>query len=116
MSGPCTRWDAAAGKHCGGTPTRPYITGPRCQTCTPAALAGQPEPDQSAHCAPARCYCRNCPSWTEHNPYATNADSWVTDARNIASGRKRASATQQASAKQTVAEQKAREQQLRRRA
>ncbi|MEV0149075.1 MULTISPECIES: hypothetical protein [unclassified Nonomuraea] len=57
MSAPCTRWDAAAGKHCGGTPTRLYICGYRCATCTPAALAGQPEPGRGAHCAPNRLYC-----------------------------------------------------------
>ena len=58
MTGPCTRWDAAAGRHCGGTPTRLYISGPRCRTCTPAALAGVPEPGQGAHCAPNRRYCQ----------------------------------------------------------
>lgn len=57
MSQPCGRWDAAAARHCGRTPTRPYITGYRCKTCTPAALAGKPEPGQTACCAPARCYC-----------------------------------------------------------
>ncbi|GAA3172756.1 hypothetical protein [Nonomuraea roseoviolacea] len=57
MSTPCKRWDAAAGKHCGGTPTRFYICGPRCKSCTPAALAGKPEPGQGAHCAPNRLYC-----------------------------------------------------------
>lgn len=116
MTGSCTRWDAAAGRHCGGTPARPYIQGHRCEACTPAAMAGEPEPGLTAHCAPARCYCGECPWWTPYNPYATNADSWVTDARNIATGRKRASASQHASAKQTVAEQKDREQKLRRRA
>lgn len=58
MTGPCTRWAAAAGQHCGGTPTRLYIQGHRCNSHTPAALAGEPEPGQDAHCAPNRRYCQ----------------------------------------------------------
>jgi hypothetical protein len=61
VTAPCTRWDAAAGQRCGGTPTRLYIVGRRCPACTPAALKGQPEPGQGAHCAPARCYCLGGP-------------------------------------------------------
>jgi hypothetical protein len=98
---------------CGATPTRPYPNGARCAAHTPAALAGQPEPGATAYCPPARCLCGHCESWRPYNAYAANADSWVTDARNIASGKKRASPQQQAAAKAAVAEQKAREAALR---
>jgi formate-dependent phosphoribosylglycinamide formyltransferase (GAR transformylase) len=67
---PCTRWDAAADKRCGGTPTRLHIVGHRCAECTPAALAGRPEPGQGAYCAPLRHYCPDgdrCATWTPHN-------------------------------------------------
>ena len=107
---PCGHWNGAAATHCGAGQTSLYIQGWLCAGHTPAAVVGEPEPDRSAHCAPARCLCGECPWWTPHNPYALTADSWVTDARNIASGKRRASLSQQASAKVTVAEQRAREQ------
>ncbi|MFI6903063.1 hypothetical protein ACIBKY_17505 [Nonomuraea sp. NPDC050394] len=109
---PCTHWNGAAATHCGATPTRPYLPGPRCPAHTPSALAGRPEPT-GGHCAPKRCYCGECPSYTPHNPYPSLADSWVTDARNIATGKRRASPAVQAAAKTTVAEQKERNQRLR---
>lgn len=40
----CTQWLPGPGRHCGNTPTRPYLSGDRCANCTPAALLGQPEP------------------------------------------------------------------------
>ncbi|MDP4501026.1 SLOG family protein [Nonomuraea turcica] len=65
MSKPCTRWDAAAGRHCGRVPTRLYAQGPRCAACTPSALEGKQEPREGA-CAPLRHYCRpenRCATW-----------------------------------------------------
>jgi hypothetical protein len=53
-------------QRCGATPTRLYAQGHRCPTCTPAALAGLPEPP-AGYCAPLRHYCppeRRCPTWT----------------------------------------------------
>jgi len=110
----CRHWNNTEHRRCGSTTNvRLYITGDRCPKHTPAALADQPEPGATAYCPPARCLCRQCPSWNPNNAYPGTADSWVTDARNIASGKKRASSTTQAAAKNTVAEQKAREQRLR---
>jgi hypothetical protein len=57
MTGPCTRWDAAASKHCGGTPTHLYNDGRRCAACSPSAMAGQPEASKGT-CAPNRRYCQ----------------------------------------------------------
>jgi hypothetical protein len=70
MTTPCTRWDAAADKRCGGTPTRLYNVGHRCPACTPAALAGQPEPP-TGYCAPHRHYCppdHRCATWAAQQP------------------------------------------------
>jgi hypothetical protein len=70
VTSPCTRWDAAADTRCGGTPTRLYNTGWRCPACTPAALAGRPEPGQGAYGAPLRHYCPDggrCATWTPDN-------------------------------------------------
>lgn len=66
MTSPCTRWDAATARYCGRVPTRPYLQGPRCTNCTPAALASQPEASEGA-CAPLRHYClpdARCATWT----------------------------------------------------
>ncbi|MEV0382865.1 SLOG family protein [Nonomuraea sp. NPDC050643] len=71
MTRSCTRWDAAAGTYCGRIPARLYAQGPRCATCTPAALAGQPEPGLTAYCAPLRHYCppdNRCATWAQHQP------------------------------------------------
>lgn len=65
MTEPCTRWDRAAGQACGATPTRLYIQGWRCATCTPAAQAGRTEPTGGA-CPPLRHYCSEdarCATW-----------------------------------------------------
>ncbi|MCK2219739.1 hypothetical protein MF672_038980 [Actinomadura sp. ATCC 31491] len=115
MTQPCGQWNGAAATHCGATPARHYLPGWRCAAHTPAALAGQPEPGQSAYCAPARCYCGEHPWWTPDTTYTAIAvESWTTDARAIASGKRRASPSVQAAAKQTVADQQARETRLRR--
>ncbi|NRQ40865.1 hypothetical protein HII36_55035, partial [Nonomuraea sp. NN258] len=79
---------------------------------TPAALADQPEPPETT-CAPRRCYCRKCPWWTSYNPYPGVSESWTTDARAIASGKRRASLEMQAAAKAEVAKQKERKARLR---
>ncbi|MER7500482.1 hypothetical protein AB0L05_27870 [Nonomuraea pusilla] len=112
----CTHWHGDQGRHCGDPDARLYITGWRCEAHTPAALAGHPEPGDTAYCPPARCLCGGCPSWAPAaaRAYASLADSWVTDARHIASGKRRASPQAQTAAKQTVAEQQERKQRLRR--
>ncbi|MEU8040919.1 SLOG family protein [Streptosporangium sp. NPDC049078] len=110
----CRHWISDEHRHCDSTTNiRLYIAGNRCPHHTPAALAGQPEPGATAYCPPARCLCGSCPSWRPYNAYNTTADSWVTDARNIATGKKRASPTIQEAAKRTVQAQKDREQRLR---
>ena len=77
---------------CGRTDTRPYAEGPRCPEHTPAMRRGHPEPDVARYCAPLRCYCGGCASWT---PDATYQDGeTVVDIRAVASGKRRASLTQ----------------------
>jgi hypothetical protein len=56
---PCS-WHGPGGT-CGTTPTRLYMTGPRCAAHTPAALAGLPEPGTGRYCPPALCWCGTCP-------------------------------------------------------
>lgn len=66
MTTPCTHWDDAAGSHCGATPTRPYIQGPRCAACAPT-------PPPTGACAPLRHYCLEgdrCATWAwQHQPW-----------------------------------------------
>ena len=82
---------------CGATAgVRLYAAGPRCPTHTPAALAGQPEPDSKRYCAPARCYCGTCPSWTPDTAYFVGET--VLDTRAVASGKRRSSLAQYRSA------------------
>ncbi|MEU4234161.1 hypothetical protein AB0F17_58645 [Nonomuraea sp. NPDC026600] len=109
---PCRYSNGTA--RCGATPTR-FYQGDRCASHTPAALTGQPEPS-GQYCAPKRCYCGNCPWWTPYNPYPVTSDSWVTDARAIASGKRRSSPEMYAAAKAEVSEQKERKERLRARA
>lgn len=45
---PCGFWIDGHG-YCGVTPTRHYLPGHRCQQHTPAAIAGKPEPGQTAY-------------------------------------------------------------------
>ncbi|OPG13679.1 hypothetical protein B1L11_06745 [Microbispora sp. GKU 823] len=41
----CTHWRDSEARHCGNTQgVRLYLTGPRCPSCTPAAVAGHAEP------------------------------------------------------------------------
>lgn len=59
---PCTR--------CGAAPARLYPQGRRCAACTPAALAGLPEPPEG-YCARNRHYClpgRRCVTWAARQP------------------------------------------------
>jgi hypothetical protein len=110
----CRHWIGRENRHCDGTEDVGFfLTGWRCPLHTPSALAGEPEPGRNRYCAPKRCLCGDCPWWRPYNAYAANADSWTTDARAIASGKRRASPQEQAAAKATVAEQKAREQRAR---
>lgn len=60
MNAPCSRWNAAEGRHCGATPTRLYIQGHLCQACAPAT-------PPAGTCAPLRHYCLEndrCATWT----------------------------------------------------
>jgi hypothetical protein len=57
-------------QRCGAISTRLYAQGHRCPTCTPAALAGLPEPP-AGYCAPLRHYCppeRRCAAWAAQQP------------------------------------------------
>ena len=75
--------DACGVPSCDETETRLYAAGPRC------AEHGWPEP-AGRYCAPRRCYCGNCPSWTPVTPY-TPSEHTILDDRAIASGRRRSS-------------------------
>ncbi|MEU6781464.1 DUF2493 domain-containing protein [Nonomuraea angiospora] len=58
-------WQPQACGQCGTAPARFYITGWACGQCSPAAIAGQPEP-QGGSCAPLRHYCppdTRCATW-----------------------------------------------------
>jgi len=66
-----------------------YACGYRCPTHTPARLAGKPEPDSAAYCAPLRCYCGTCPSWRPDTSDFVGAT--VLDIRAVASGKRRSS-------------------------
>lgn len=110
----CRHWIGRENRRCNSEEgVQFYVVGPVCVRHTPAALAGEPEPGADRYCPPKRCWCGGCPWWRPYNAYAATADSWTTDARAIASGKRRASPEQQAAAKATVAEQKAREQRAR---
>jgi hypothetical protein len=78
--------------YCGPAETRPYACGPRCRAHTPAALAGRPEPGTRRYCAPARCYCGSCPSWTPDASYFPG--DTVVDIEAVRSGKRRSSLTQ----------------------
>jgi len=75
--------------YCGSAETRPYACGPRCPVHTPAALAGQPEPDSRRYCAPARCYCDSETCTATSGPLEPITKT-VLDARAVASGKRRA--------------------------
>ena len=80
---------------CGSTDVRLYAEGYRCPSHTPAARAGQPEPDVNRYCAPSRCYCGQCESWTDHSTYVDDAQRNTVDARAIASGKRRVRSLQE---------------------
>lgn len=80
----------------GSAGVRPYAEGPRCPAHTPAARRGHPEPDTARYCAPARCYCGECPSWAPDTSYYVGET--VLDVRAVASGRRRSSLAQYRSA------------------
>lgn len=88
-TGPCGRTD-----HVGL-----YPCGWRCPDHTPAALAGKPEPGQGAACAPLRCYCGTCPSWTPDTPHTASGDWARIDARHVRDGKRRSSVAEQAAAR-----------------
>ena len=73
---------------CGETEgVRPYAGGPACPAHTPAARAGNPEPDSQRYCAPLRCYCGQCASWVPDTTYQVGET--VVDLRVKASGKRR---------------------------
>jgi hypothetical protein len=74
--------------YCGTTEgTRLYAGGWRCPVHTPARLAGRPEPGEGRYCAPYRCYCRQCPSWTPDTTY--HVGETVIDLAAVKSGKRR---------------------------
>ena len=81
---------------CGAEDTRLYAEGHRCPAHSPAARAGKPEPDTARYCAPLRCYCGGCESWTPDTSY--HVGETVLDVRAVASGRRRSSLAQYRSA------------------
>jgi hypothetical protein len=84
MTGPCC---------CGATDgVRLYACGWRCPEHTPARQAGRPEPGEGRYCAPFRCYCGDCPSWTPDTSHYVGET--VVDIRAVASGKRRASLTE----------------------
>jgi hypothetical protein len=85
---------------CGSPDTRPYAEGWRCPAHTPAARRGHPEPHVARYCAPARCYCGGCPSWTPDTAYYPGET--VLDIRAVASGKRRSSLEQYRSAQQNM--------------
>jgi hypothetical protein len=85
---------------CGSAATRLYAEGHRCPAHTPAARAGKPEPDIARYCAPLRCYCGGCPSWTPDTSY--HVGETVLDVRAVASGKRRSSLEQYRSAQQNM--------------
>jgi hypothetical protein len=77
----CTHWIGTEKRHCRtGEGVRRFLTGSRCPLHTPAALAGQPEP-QPGPGMPAA-------AWTTPSPLN---DSRIHDARAVASGKRRSS-------------------------
>jgi hypothetical protein len=81
---------------CGSPDTRLYAEGYLCPAHTPSARAGNPEPDSARYCAPLRCYCGSCASWTADTSYYPGET--VLDIRAVASGKRRSSLEQYRSA------------------
>ena len=82
--------------YCGSADTRLYACGYRCPSHTPAALAGQPEPDSKRYCAPSRCHCGGCPSWTPDSAYRIG--DTILDVKAVVSGKRRSNLAQYRSA------------------
>lgn len=61
-------------------------------TTLPRSWRGAPEPDSQRYCAPLRCYCGRCPSWTPDTAYAIGET--VVDIRHVASGKRRSGLTE----------------------
>lgn len=98
---PCGHWVDGRG-HCGATPTRHYLPGRRCQRHTPAALAGKPEPGQTATGWPR----------TPTAPAPQSAGYQAIDARAIARGKRRAGRAEYQAARDEVQTQKQRDRDL----
>ena len=74
---------------CGETKgVRPYAGGPACPAHTPAARAGNPEPDSQRYCAPLRCYCGRDMCEAVVGPVEPVIET-VVDIRAVASGKRR---------------------------
>ena len=86
-SKPCSHWEAGA--FCAATPTRAYLPGPRCQSHTPAAVAGRPEarPDPAATMTGLR----EAAGLPATPPPLPQSASRVVDDRAVASGKRRSS-------------------------
>jgi hypothetical protein len=76
---------------CERSDTRPYLTGPRCASHTPAALAGRPEPDAlvDPEATAAALRAKRGMQWA----FIAN-DTSLNDERAIASGRRRSTLAQ----------------------
>ena len=89
MTGPPRRADPAAAAcgfgACGVSPARPYPEGLRCAGHTPAARAGNPEPDTARYCL-AICYCGGCGQGPAPLAPVTKT---IIDLRHEASGKRR---------------------------
>jgi hypothetical protein len=80
---------AARSCYCGATGDLTLFAGGlRCPPHTPAALAGRPEPGEGRYCAPLRCYCGGCPSWTDQ-PVLDPVRDTIVDMRVKAAGKRR---------------------------
>lgn len=69
---PCGFWDADIRLLCGTSPARLYVNGWRCDSHSPAAVAGLPEAPMGG-CAPLKHYCTpdtRCATWAwQHQPW-----------------------------------------------
>jgi hypothetical protein len=79
-------------------PARPYACGKRCDTHAPGKMP------EGRYCAPHRCYCGACPSYTPYTLYADNPEGTVGDARAIVSGKRRSSPAGLRAARATLTE------------
>jgi hypothetical protein len=92
--------------HCGATEDlRLFAGGMRCPACTPAALAGVPEPGRTAYCPPRVCWCGTCPHAAAPAP-AVPAHTAIDD-RHITSGKRSANRGQLVAARTNRTQQPA---------